>query len=146
MAEQVFIVSSADFRSLFAANNFFRAISSLAPTGVRLGGIIANNLTSTFAETIMTDFAAKTDTRIVGSIPRSLVVMQCSLYNQSVIEASPRAGIAFNYRSLARHIMNDGNSSIPKPLSREQLLEWAREWGDIIIELETGTVGKGGGL
>jgi len=146
IADKFFIVSSADFRSLFAANNLFRSISKNAPSSVSLGGIIANGLTGSFLESVMTDFARKTGTRVMGSIPRSLAVMQCSLYNQSVIEASPRAGVAFNFRSLARHIMNSESPSIPKPMPREKLLEWAREWGDIILELETGTVGRGGGL
>jgi nitrogenase iron protein NifH len=146
IADRVFIVSSADFRSFFAANNLLRAISRQAPSSVRLGGIIANNLTSNFYETILADFAAKTGTRVVGSIPRSLRVMQCSLYNQSVIEAAPHAVIAFSYRKLASHIMENGKTLLTKPLSHEELKEWARKWGDIILELETGTVGKGGGL
>jgi len=146
IAEQVFIVSSADFKSLFSANSFFRVISGQASTGARLGGIIANNLTSPFAETIMTDFSGKTGTRVVGSVPRSLVIMQSSMYNQTVIEAAPRSGIAFNYRRLARHIMGKDETFQPRPLSREELKEWARGWGDIILELETGVVGRGGGI
>lgn len=146
LAEQVYFVSSADLRSLFAANNMFRAISGQVPSSLHFGGIIANNLTSTFSESIITDFAGKTGTKVVGSIPRSLVVMQCSLYNQSVIEASPRSGVAFNYRSLTRHIMNDANFPIPQPMSHEKMLQWAREWGDIILELETGVIGRGGGI
>lgn len=146
IAERVFIVSSADFTSLYAANNFLRVISHHAATGARLGGIIANGLTTPFAETIMADFALKTSTRITGTIPRSLVVMQSALYNQSVIEAAPLSNHAYIYRRLARQIVENHESFRPRPLSPEGLKSWARGWGDMILELETGIISRGGGI
>jgi len=146
IAESVFIVSSADFTSLFAANNFFRVIAHHAATGARLGGIIANGLTGPFAETIMADFALKTGTRIAGTIPLSLVVMQSALYNQSVIEGAPHSNHAYIYRRLARQILENHESFRPRPLSPEGLKSWARGWGDMILELETGIISRGGGI
>lgn len=146
IADRVFIVSSADFMSLFAANNFFRVITRHAPTGARLGGIIANGLTAPFAETVMADFALNTGTRIVGTIPRSLVVMQSALYNQSVIEAAPLSNHAYIYRRLAKHIIENLETFQPRPLSPEKLRNWARGWGDMILELETGIISRGGGI
>ena len=146
IAESVFIVSSADFTSLFAANNFFRVISGHAAAGARLGGIIANGLTGPFAETIMADFAQKTGTRITGTVPRSLVVMQSALYSQSVIEAAPLSNHAYIYRRLARHIVENRKTFQPQPLSPEELKNWARGWGDMILELETGIISRGGGI
>jgi len=146
IAESVFIVSSADFTSLFAANNFFRVISRHAAAGARLGGIIANGLTAPFAETIMADFAQKTGTRITGTVPRSLVVMQSALYNQSVIEAAPLSNHAYIYRRLACQIIENRETFQPRPLSPEGLKNWARGWGDMILELETGIISRGGGI
>lgn len=145
-AEVVYIVSSADFMSLFAVNNFFRIMSGYSASGARLGGIIGNGLTASFAETILADFALKTGTRIVGTVPRSLVIMQSALYNQSVIEAAPHSNNAFIYRHMARHIIEGDETFLPRPLSPEGLKEWARGWGDIILELETGIVARGGGI
>jgi nitrogenase iron protein NifH len=146
IAERVFIVSSADFKSFYTANNFFSSISRYAASSVRFGGIIANGLTAPFAETIMSDFALKTGTKIAGTIPRSLVVMQSSLYNQSVIEAAPLSNHAYIYRRLARLIVENKETFKPRPLSTEGLKNWAREWGDMILELETGIIGRGGGI
>jgi nitrogenase iron protein NifH len=146
IAERVFIVSSADFKSFFTANNFFSNISRYAASGLLLGGIIANGLTSPFAETIMADFALKTGTRVAGTIPRSLVVMQSALYNQSVIEAAPLSNHAYIYRRLARQIVEKHETYRPRPLSPEGLKSWARDWGDMILELETGIIGSGGGI
>ena len=146
IAERIFIVSSADFKSFYTANNFFRNISRHATGGARLGGIIANGLTAPFAETIMADFALKTGTRIAGTIPRSLVVMQSALYSQSVIEAAPLSNHAYIYRRLARQIVEKHETFRPRPLSPEGLKSWARDWGDLILELETGIIGRGGGI
>jgi nitrogenase iron protein NifH len=146
IAERVFIVSSADFKSFYTANNFFRNILRHIAGGTRLGGNIANGLTAPFAETIMADFALKTGTRVAGTIPRSLVVMQSSLYNQSVIEAAPLSNHAYIYRRLARQIVENHETFQPRPLSPEGLKSWAREWGDMILELETGIIGSGGGI
>ena len=146
IAERVFIVSSADFKSFYTANNFFRNISRHAAGGARLGGIIANGLTAPFAETIMADFALKTGTRVAGTVPRSLVVMQSSLYNQSVIEAAPLSNHAYIYRRLARQIVENHETFRPRPLSPEGLKSWARDWGDLIVELETGIISSGGGI
>ncbi len=146
IAERLFVVSSADFMSLFAANNFFRVIARHAAGGARLGGLIANGLTAPFAETIMADFALKTGTRIAGTVPRSLVVMQSALYGQTVIEAAPLSNHAYFYRRLARHLVENRDAFLPRPLSPEELKRWARGWGDMILELETGVVGRGEGI
>lgn len=146
IADQVYVISSADFMSLFAANNMFRTIARHASGGVRLGGIIANGLTASFAETIMADFALKTGTRIAGSVPRSLVVMQSSLYGQTVIEAAPLSNHAYYYRRLARHMVENRDQFVPHPLSPDAIKEWARGWGDMILELESGLIRNGDGI
>ncbi len=146
IAERIFVVSSADFTSFSAVNAFFSIMDQRRENGAKLGGIIANGLTTPFAETIIGDFAAKSGTRIVGTIPRSLVVMQSALYSQSVIEAAPLSNNAYGYRRLARRIIENGEAFRPRPLSSEALKTWAREWGDMILELETGIIGGGGGI
>ncbi len=146
IAERIFVVSSADFSSIYAANIFFRRISHPARSGARLCGIIANGLTAPFAETIISDFAQKTGTVIIGTMPRSLVVMQSALYNQSVIEAAPLSNNAASYRRLANRIIEKRDPRLPRPMTPEGLKAWARGWGDLILELETGIIGKGGGL
>jgi hypothetical protein len=47
---------------------------------------------------------------------------------------------------MARHIIEGSASFIPRPISPEELKEWARGWGDIILELESGIIGRGGGI
>jgi len=145
LAERVFIVSSADFMSISAANNIFRGITRHT-AGVPLGGIIANGLTASFAETIMADFALKTGTRIAGTVPRSLVVTQSALFGRTVIEAAPLSNQAYFYRRLARHMVGIHDTFVPVPLSSKELKEWARGWGEMILEMESGVIRGGAGI
>jgi nitrogenase iron protein NifH len=135
LTDRVYVVSSSDFMAIYAANNLFKAISKYAPSGgAKLGGIIANGLVAPYASALIDDFAVQTGTRTIQYIPRSLVVSQAELYGQTVIEANPESSHAELYRQLARTIAADTGSVIPKPLAVDDLRNWARKWGDLILK------------
>lgn len=135
LTDRVYVVSSADFMAVYAANNLFKAINKYAPSGgARLGGIIANSVVPGHSRGLIDDFARRTGTRAVDYVPRSPTVVQAELYGQTVIEASPTSPQADVYRKLARAILEDTDPVIPKPLSVSELRAWAREWGDALLE------------
>lgn len=137
LTDRVYVVSSSDFMAIYAANNLFKAINKYAPSGgAKLGGIIANGLVVPYAKALIDDFADQTGTRAVQYVPRSLVVSQAELYGQTVIEANPESAHADLYRALARSIIEDTQAVIPKPLSVNDLRNWARKWGDLILKDE----------
>ncbi|MDR1810009.1 MAG: AAA family ATPase [Prevotella sp.] len=141
LADKVYVVSSSDFMAVYAANNLFKAINKYAPSGgAQLGGIIANGLAAPYARTLIDDFATRTGTSVAQYIPRSLVVSQSELYGKTVIEANPESPHADLYRELAKRIDEDAHTVIPKPLNVNELREWAREWGDRIIQDEQGVI------
>ncbi|HTP65284.1 MAG TPA: AAA family ATPase [Geobacteraceae bacterium] len=139
-----YVVSSADFISLSAANNIFRTIRRNAERGgTKLGGIIAHGLTSAFAESIVKDFAERTGTRVISHLPHSTAIIQSELYGQTVLQAGPSSSHAFIYRRLAGKILDNGQMSIPNPFSGLELRRWAREWGDWLWEIEQGIIRNG---
>jgi nitrogenase iron protein NifH len=141
LAQRAFVVSSSDFMAIFAANNLFRAVSKYAPFGgARLGGVIANGLLASYAKPLIDDFVDRTGTQVVGYVPRSTVVSQSELYGKTVIEAAPDTEQAEIYRGLARSLVSNQESVIPRPLNGPELKLWAREWGDRIFASETGVV------
>ncbi len=143
----VYVISSSDFMSLFAANNIFRTLRQKAGAGgTRLGGIIGYGLTSAFAESIVKDFAERTGTRVVSYLPHSTVIVQSELYGQTVLQAAPRSNHAFIYRRLAGKILEHGQMNIPSPFSNAEIRRWARDWGDWIYELEQGIIRDGGSI
>lgn len=147
ITDRVFVVSSSDFMAIYAANNLFKAITKYAPTGgALLGGIIGNGLSAAYSQAIIDDFAGRTGTKVVGYIPRSLVVSQSELYGQTVIEAAPQSTHAGLYRDLARYIAETDEIGIPKPLNAVDLRAWAREWGDRVFDVKTSVVRQGEGI
>ena len=141
IAEHVFTVSSADFMSIYAANNLFRGIQKYSNSGgALLGGVIANSVNAPYAREIIDDFVNRTKTQVIEYIPRSVTVTQCELQGKTTIEAAPESEQAKIYFSLADKIANHGDSRTPEPLSVQELRNWASKWGDYLLALETGTI------
>ncbi|HEY3307934.1 MAG TPA: P-loop NTPase [Desulfuromonadaceae bacterium] len=146
------VVTSGDFMSLHTANTIFRILERHSETQapVPVGGLILNGIANSFEETFIKDFAAHTNTRTLGRIPRSLMVKQCELYGKTVIEASPLSNQSYFYRRLANQIVDDAQDGAspnrPLPMQPEQLRGWARTWGDRIYELENGLVNDGAAI
>ena len=147
--QQTLVVTSADVMSLYTANSFFMMLGRQRD-GIRIpGALIANGLNGPFEESLVDDFARQVNSRVIGAIARSLVVKQCELYGKTVIEAAPLSNLAYGYRRLARHIIDENViSSLPAPipLKPEDLKTWARSWGDRIHELEHGIIRDGAGI
>jgi nitrogenase iron protein NifH len=143
LAQRAYVVSSSDFMAIFAANNLFKAISKYGPAGgARLGGVIANGLIASYAKPLIDDFAERTGTRVVEYVPRSAVVSQAELYGQTVIESAPKSDQADIYRRLAKDIVENQETTIPRPLNGPELKIWARNWGDQIFSVEAGIVNE----
>jgi nitrogenase iron protein NifH len=122
----------------------FKAVSKYAPSGgARLGGIIANNLQAPHARALVDDFADQTGTRVVGYVPRSMAVAQGELYGRTVIESAPHSEQAEIYRKLARAVVDDDTTTLPRPLNGPALKAWAKEWGDRIFVKEPDLVAGG---
>ncbi len=149
LVQKAFVVTAPDVMSLSAANSLFRVIARRGDSAPLTCALIANGLTGAFEESLVEDFALQVNSRVIGCIPRSLVVRQCELYEKTVIEAAPLSNQAYLYRRLARHILDEQVSSAlppPQPLTPSGLKAWARSWGDRIYELEHGVIRDGAGI
>lgn len=143
ITDRAYVVSSSDFMAIYAANNLFKAINKYAPTGgAKLGGVIGNGLSAAYSQPIIDDFTARTGTKAVGYVPRSLVISQSELYGKTVIEANPKSEQADIYRQLAKYIAESDDLVVPNPLGASELRDWARDWGDKIYHIETGVVAE----
>lgn len=141
IAEHVFTVSSADFMSIYAANNLFRGIKKYSNSGgALLGGVIANSINAPYAREIIDDFVRRTKTQVVEYIPRSVTVTQCELQGKTTIEAAPDSEQAKIYFSLAEKIAQHRDSKTPEPMDIQELRSWAAKWGDYLLALETGSI------
>jgi nitrogenase iron protein NifH len=141
IAEHVFTVSSADFMAIYAANNLFNGIKKYSNNGgALLGGVIANSINAPYSREIIDDFASRTRTQVIEYIPRSVTVTQSELQGKTTIEAFPQSEQATVYKRLSRKIAEHTESKVPEPLTVTELRQWAAEWSEQLLAMETGEV------
>ena len=129
-ATDIYIVSSGELMSLYAANNIAKGIKRFALRGgVRLGGIIGNSRNTPNEKNLLEAFAKKLGTKLIAFIPRDVIVNKAENARQTVIQYAPQCAQADVYRKLAADMLNNQELGIPKPMSFEQLEELVAEYG-----------------
>jgi len=143
---RLFVVTSADFAALTTLNLFLNAFASGRTFGLRFGGVIANNVSGPFFETLVADFTREARTKPVVSIPHSLMVSVGEYSCLTVIESAPRSHLSSVYRKLARMALQGLDAGSPQSLDRAAFAAWQRKWGEITEELESGMVRDGAAI
>lgn len=101
-ARDVFVVTSGELMSLYAAENIAQAVSNLSDSGyARFGGIIQNSRNVEDEDATVDRTAAKLGTDILGRIPRDPSVQRCEKAGKTVVSGEPDSAQAKIYRSLA---------------------------------------------
>ena len=124
-ADEVVIVTSGEFMSLYAANNIVRGIKKLKGN---LTGIVCNCRNVDNEEEIVNEFAKRIGTHVLGTIHRSNLIQEAELDAKTVVEKYPESDEAQEYRDLASNIMNGENVSHPEPMSDEELDEFLKSF------------------
>ena len=129
-ATDIYIVSSGELMSLYAANNIAKGIRRFAVRGgVRLGGIIGNSRHTPNEHKLLQAFAQKLGTQLISFIPRDIVVNKAENQRQTVLQYAPQSTQADVYKKLAADMLNNQNLNIPKPMTFEELEELVAEYG-----------------
>ncbi|MDU4960770.1 MAG: nitrogenase iron protein NifH [Sporomusaceae bacterium] len=130
-ASDIYIVSSGELMSLYAANNIAKGIARYAGRGpVRLGGIIGNSRNIDREKELLEEFATLLNTRLVAYIPRDKTVNQAEIRKKTVIEWAPASPQAEVYRQLAGLLLNNTALTKPTPLSFAALEELVLRYGE----------------
>lgn len=116
-ADEVVIVTSGEYMSLYAANNIVRGIKKLKGN---LSGIVCNCRNVEREEEIVDDFAKKIGTHILGTIHRSNLIQDAELDAKTVVEKYPESDETQEYITLASSIMNNQKVSTPEPMDDEE--------------------------
>lgn len=123
-AQDIYLVTSGELMSLYAANNICKAIRRLASrvkSRCRLAGVICNAKGQPREEELVAEFARRVNSSLVEFIPRDRIVQLAELNRKTVIEYDPDSGQAARYRSLAARIMENTALTIPTPLGIDEL-------------------------
>lgn len=121
-AEEVYIVTSGEFMSLYAANNIARGIRNYAEDGdVRMGGLIANVKDLEYDRDLIEKFAARIGTHVVYYLEWNRVVYEAERRRRTVLRYKPEHEFAHEWLKLAERIEKDPRPHIPTPMTDREL-------------------------
>lgn len=122
-ADRVYIVTSGEFMSIYAANNILRGLKNYSSEGPRAGGIIFNARGLEEEEERIRRFSRAVDLPVLVKIPRDDIFARSEDLGKCVMEAYPDSKVGGIFRSLARKIRNQDRLYEAKPLADEELEE-----------------------
>lgn len=121
-AQEIYLVTSGEFMSLYAANNIAKGIARYSrQSQVRVGGVICNCRNVSGEEAIVERFARRMGTRVLHVVPRSATAQEAEIACKTVVEYAPESPLAKVYGELATELSNNDRFSVPTPLSRTEL-------------------------
>ncbi len=129
-AEEVYLVTSGELMSIYAANNIAKAINRLSKrvrSNCRLGGVICNAKNIEGERELVEEFAKRINSSLIAYIPRDRVVQLAEVHKQTVIEYAPDSEQAAVYRRLAEDLYKNTRTSTPIPLDEDELDAFALE-------------------
>ena len=111
-ARDVFVVTSGEMMSLYAASNIAGAVSDLRNDGyARLGGLIQNSRGVKDEDALVDRAASEMGTRVVTRLPRDPAVQRCEERGVTVVCGEPDSEMAQRYRDLARILIDSSEDS-----------------------------------
>lgn len=143
---RLFVVTSADIASIHTLNEFIAQFNGLKNGKGRFGGVIANNLSGPFFESVVGDFICETGAHLVANIPRSMMISVGEFCTLPLVDVAPQGHVTAVYRKIARAVSGGKEARIPSHLDDSALAAWSRRWREIIEELESGIVRDGAAI
>ncbi|TQS83073.1 MAG: nitrogen fixation protein NifH [Methanomethylophilus alvi] len=102
-ARDVFVVTSGEMMSLYAASNIAEAVAGFKEDGyARFGGLIQNSRGVAGEDGLVDKAAAEMGSRTVYRVPRSPTVQECEARLTTVVSGAPESAQADEYRRLAQ--------------------------------------------
>jgi len=117
-ADIVYIVTSGEFMSIYAANNILRGTANYNPD--RIGGIIFNSRGDDEEKERVKRFSDAVGIPIVAEFARSKEFLDAERIGKTVVEAFPRSDITGTFRDLA-DIAIKGKKNRARYLSESEL-------------------------
>ncbi len=112
-ARDVFVVTSGEMMSLYAASNIAGAVNDMRNDGyARLGGLIQNSRGVQDEDSLVDRAAAEMGSTVVQRMPRDPSVQRCEQRGVTVVEGEPDSPMADQYRQLAKRLYDASDDSV----------------------------------
>jgi nitrogenase iron protein NifH len=124
-AQEIYLLCSGSFMSLYAANNIAKGIRRLSRRGeTGLAGVICNSSgDEPFEKSLLSEFAEMLGSKLIALVPRSPVIQACEVEGRTVLEHSPHSPEAEVFRGLAQKVLDNTTRVIPTPIEEVAELE-----------------------
>ena len=120
-AQSIFLVTSGEAMSIYAANNILCGIDNLDPGSPRIAGIIYNSRGAGDDKERVLEFAKAVDLPLCLSLPRSEAFLRAERAAKTVVENEPDSREAQLFMELAKRIKGGLSLHPARPLSEEQM-------------------------
>ncbi|MBR2547281.1 MAG: AAA family ATPase [Eubacterium sp.] len=122
-ANEIFIVTSGEYMSIYAANNILRGIANYDTDTPRIAGVIYNSRNVSGELERVRKFADAVSLPVFASVPRSEAFAECERENMTLIEASHQSpdSTADIFRDIAKRIIEGTPHYSASPLTDEEL-------------------------
>jgi nitrogenase iron protein NifH len=124
-AQEIYLLCSGAFMSVYAANNIAKGVRRLARRGdTGLAGVICNSAgEEAFERSVLAEFAGQLGTRLIYLVPRSPTIQACEVEGRTVLRHSPQSPEADIFRELAQRVLDNAERVIPTPIEEVTELE-----------------------
>ena len=127
-ADIIYIVTSSEFMSIFAANNIMKSIKNFSKMkNIKFGGLIHNQRNNDSNINILKIFADMTKSKIIGEIPFSKELIKSELNGKTIAEMYPNSNLYNNFLELSEKILDNQDDIDFSPLSEEEMEYLAAE-------------------
>lgn len=120
-ADEIYIVTSGEFMSLYAANNILRGIKNYVDHQKRVGGLIFNERKLQGEAERVQGFATAVGLPVYAQIPRDDVFGLCEKLGKTLMEAYPYCKTAHVFKELAQDIIKGSQLYEAAPLTDSEL-------------------------
>lgn len=106
-ADHVFILTSGENMSIYAAANIATAVKNFGERGyAKLGGVILNKRGVENEEERVNEFVREMDTKVVSTLDFDPTVQKAEREEKTVVELFPQSGIVTEYEKVAEQMLS----------------------------------------
>ena len=121
-ADIVYVVTSEEFMSIYAANNILKGVKNFDEGGHRLAGLILNSRGADENRHPVEGFARNVKLPVKQVVPRSELFRKAEMMEKTVVEAFPDSMEARAFHDLARDVL-ENHTFYPARFLNEDFLE-----------------------
>lgn len=106
-ADMVYVVTSEEFMSIYAANNILKGVKNFDEDGNRLAGLVLNSRGADEDRVPVERFSKKVHLPVKFTVPRSDLFRKAEMLEKTVVEAFPDSAEARVFYEFARDVLKN---------------------------------------